>query len=78
MYPAWAIELYASIRLSERCASAIRFPTTIEAIASAATTGCHRPMAAGNASIRTRTSAAKAAALTPVAMKPVTGVGEPS
>ena len=35
-------------------------------------------MAAGNASIRIRTSAAKAAAFTPVAMKPLTGVGEPS
>ena len=35
-------------------------------------------MADGNASISTRTNAANAAALTPVAMNPVTGVGEPS
>jgi hypothetical protein len=53
-------------------------PSTIEAIARPATIGCHTPAAAGNVSISTRTSAAKAAALTPVAMKPATGVGEPS
>ena len=66
------------MRLSDRCASAIRLPTTIEAMASPAMTGCQTAMAAGNASISTRTSAANAAAFTPVAMKPVTGVGEPS
>ncbi len=40
--------------------------------------GCQRLTADGNASMSTRTSEANAAAFTPVAMNPVTGVGEPS
>ncbi len=40
--------------------------------------GCQTLTADGNASMSTRTREANAAALTPVAMNPATGVGEPS
>ena len=43
------MELYASIRLRVRCASAIRFPTTMEAMARPAMIGCQTLAAAGNA-----------------------------
>ena len=66
------------MRLSELCASATTFPTIIESTASTATIGCHTSVNAGKASVRTRTSATKAAVFTPVAMKPVIGVGDPS
>src|SRR5258708_9678046 len=65
------------MRVSEGCASASRLPPTIVAMASATPTAC-----AGaeppNDSPSTRNNAANAAALTPVAMKPETGVGAPS
>jgi len=64
--------------LSERWASATRLPTTIDAMARPATIGCHSGVAVGKVSISSRVRAANAAALTPVAMNPVTGVGEPS
>ena len=47
-------------------------------IASPATIGCQTAVAEGKPSSSTRTNAAKAAVFTPVAMKPVIGVGAPS
>ena len=66
------------MRLSDGWASATRLPATIEATARPKITGRQSSTAPGNASNRSRISAANAAALTPVAMKAVTGVGEPS
>src|SRR5206468_12802007 len=65
------------MRLKVRCARAIRFPTTMVATASHHTSACQAGTAS-NASPRTRSSAANAAAFTAVTMYPVTGVGAPS
>ncbi len=59
-------------------ASAARFPTIMVAIASTATSGRHWEARAGSAESKTRSSAPKAAALTPAAMNAVTVVGAPS
>ena len=65
------------MRLSDRWPSANRLPPIIVTTASHQRISCHAGTAA-NAWYITRNSAANAAALTPVAMNAVTGVGAPS
>ncbi len=77
MYPAWAMEEYASIRFTLSWSRADRFPTVM--VRNART---HRMFviagpSAGKVSSVTRSSAAKAAAFTPAAMNAVTTVGAP-
>ncbi len=66
------------MRFTERWASATRFPTTMVTTASHQITCSQMRWMPPNASSSTRTRAANAAALTAVAMNPVTGVGAPS
>src|SRR6185295_13841095 len=69
---------YASIRFTLVCATPTRVPPIIVAAAIAQTTGLQWGRIGSKAERNTRTNAAKAAALTPVDMKPVTAGGAPS
>ena len=69
---------YASMRLTLLCATPTVVPSTIVATASAETIGAHSACMGSKADRNTRMNAAKAAAFTPVDMKPVTSVGAPS
>src|SRR5256885_15664848 len=69
---------YASRRLRLRCARPMALPTTIVAIASAATAVCHTVYVSGNASSHTRTNDAYAAAFTVAAMNAVIADRAPS
>ena len=72
---------YASMRFTLRCGMASRFPNSMVRMASQAMTlpkdVLDAPAPAQTARA-TRVSTAKAAVLTPAAMKAVTGVGAPS
>src|SRR5262245_24920090 len=69
---------YASIRFTFDCATPTTVPTLIVAAARTQTPSLQVPRSGWNAERNTRTNAAKAAALTPVDMKPVTAGGAPS
>src|SRR5690242_2144322 len=69
---------YASIRLTLDCAIPTTVPTIIVAAATTQSTGAHWPRSGSKAERNTRANAAKAAAFTPVDMKPVTAGGAPS
>ena len=77
MKPAWLIDEYANIRLTSVCTTAKTDPTTTDKIASTHTTGRQSSARVGNATVTTRTSAAKAANLPTEAINAVTGVGAP-
>src|SRR5258707_15434529 len=69
---------YASIRLMLFCTTPTTVPRTIVAAATTQRTAPQSARIGSNAERNTRTNAAKAAALTPVDMKPVTDDGAPS
>src|SRR3954468_13776349 len=69
---------YASMRLRLLCATPTTVPRIIVRAASAATMGAQSPLNGSKDERKTRANAAKAAALTPVDMKPVTMAGAPS
>src|ERR1700730_18434324 len=69
---------YASMRFTFDCATPTTVPTTMVAAATVHTIGLHSPRRGSNVERNTRVNAAKAAALTPVDMKPVTAGGAPS
>src|ERR687898_3486132 len=69
---------YASIRFRFDCATPTTVPTIMVRMASAQMTGVQSARSGSSAERNTRANAAKAAAFTPVDMKPVTTVGAPS
>src|SRR2546426_9398993 len=69
---------YASMRLRFDCAMAITLPAVMVTAATAHSRTLQSGCAARSATVSTRMSAAKAAALEPVAMSAVTDVGAPS
>ncbi len=69
---------YASIRFTLLCATPTTVPRIIVNAASAATIGAQSARNGSKADRNTRANAAKAAALTPVDMNPVTIAGAPS
>ena len=69
---------YASIRLTFDWATPTTVPTIIVATATTHRTTLQSARSGSNAVRNTRTNAAKAAAFTPVDMKPVTAGGAPS
>src|SRR5688500_381124 len=69
---------YASIRLRLLCATPTTVPRIIVAAATHATSGAQSSLNGSNADRKTRVNAADAAALTPVAMNPVTSAGAPA
>src|ERR1700682_4483115 len=75
VYPACAIEEYASSRLTFCCTSAPTFPSVIDR---AAATQISQSRPGALASNMTRSRTANAAALGAVDMKPTTGAGAPS
>src|SRR3989304_6624085 len=77
-YPAWAIELYASIRLMLCWVSAATFPTPIVRMARTQRGAAHSARKGNRGGPSARRIAAKAAAFVPAIMKAVTGVGAPS
>ena len=77
MYPACAIELYASKRFTLVCSSAPRFPANIVSTASTQNAQNQKCVAAGTLA-NIRSSSANAAALGPAENSAVTGVGAPS
>ena len=77
MKPAWAIEEYASIRLTSVCSTATQAPTTTLAAASAATAGRQSEACVPRVTTSTRSIAANAAVFTPAAIQATTGLGAP-
>src|SRR5262245_2456409 len=77
MNPAWLIDEYASIRLTSVCTTASTAPTSKVATANAYTYGCQSILLSVNATTKTRSIPAKAAAFTAEAMKATVGVGAP-
>src|SRR5437763_14294586 len=77
MYPACAMELYASSRLMLGCSSAAKFPRIIVSSAHDHTNGSQRFVIGSNAVIYTRTNMANATAFGPADMNAVTGAGAP-
>ena len=78
MYPACAIDEYASIRLMFVCVSAARFPTVIVTTESTANSSRQSGLLDGSPSRKIRSSIANEAALDPTDRKAVIGVGAPS
>src|SRR5919109_923764 len=78
MYPACAIDEYASSRLSDDCPIAPTLPTTIVTIASTDSAGPHVVAKSISATSNSRSSTPNAAAFVATAMNPVTAVGAPS
>src|SRR6516165_7727817 len=76
-YPACAIELYASRRLTFDCSSAAKFPMVIDNSAETQTRGSHPAPIGSKAVMKIRRNTAKAAALGPAERNAVTGVGAP-
>ena len=66
------------MRLTFRCVTALTLPTVMVSAASTQRTPVQLAATDTSAPANTRTKAAKAAALTPTAMKAVTAVGAPS
>src|SRR5439155_13992907 len=77
IYPACAMELYASKRLTFVCTSAPKLPANIVSAASAQKAQNQKCVAAGTVA-KIRKSSANAAAFGPAENKAVTGVGAPS
>ena len=75
MYPTWAIDEYASMRLRLDCAIATTLPTVIVAAAPTQTSAVQSAGTPRSWTASTRISAANAAALDPVAISAVTLVG---
>src|SRR5262244_1445591 len=75
MYPAWAIEEYASIRLTLFWMSAPKLPSVMESAAEIQMSQNHSVWVVANSM---RRSTAKAAALGPVDINATTGAGAPS
>src|SRR5262249_31830369 len=75
MYPAWAIEEYASIRLTLFWMRAPKLPRVMESTAEIQMSQNHCMWVVAN---NTRSSTAKAAALGPVDISATTGAGAPS
>src|SRR2546428_1134827 len=77
MYPAWAIDEYASSRFKDDCASAAKFASTSVAAAMIATLARQSTAAAPGAVIAPakRSSAANAPSFATTAMNAVAGVG---
>src|SRR5690606_10235659 len=75
--PAWVTDEYASIRFTSICVTASTAPTTMVAMATAASTGRQSSTNPGAATYSTRASAPTAAILVAAAMNAVTGVGAP-
>ena len=78
MYPACAMDEYASIRLIFVCRNAMRLPPTTETAASTAIRCAQYAASTGNATKRTRRRTAMPAAFEHMASSPVTGAGAPS
>src|ERR1700757_3486111 len=77
MYPACAIELYASNRFMLVCTSAPRLPANIVSAASTQNAQNQYCVAAGTVA-KMRSNSANAAAFGPAEKSAVTGVGAPS
>ena len=77
MKPAWAIDEYASSRLTSVWVTATIAPTSIVTMATPHMTGRQSQRRPGRTTYSSRSSAPKAATLVAAAMKPVTGVGAP-
>src|SRR3954451_8980514 len=75
--PAWAIEEYASMRLTSVCEIETTAPRNIVMTATMITVGRQSHDEPPNATKNTRSIASSAAALVPAAMNAVTGVGAP-
>ncbi len=78
MYPAWAMLEYASMRFTFCCASASTLPTVMVSAAMTQSSIDQSACRPANPCRKTRTKAAKPAALTATAMSAVTVVGAPS
>ena len=78
MYPACAIEEYASIRLVLLCVIAAMLPTVIVTAASTQNSSCQSATRLGSPSMKIRSSIANEAAFEPTDRYAVTGVGAPS
>src|SRR6478609_3734364 len=77
MYPACAMELYASMRFKLVCTMADKFPKNMLSAAATHSAQNHRGGAASTLA-RMRSASANAAALGPVDSRAVTGAGAPS
>ena len=77
MNPACAIDEYASIRFTSRCAIATIDPSTTDSTASTSTSGTQSHASGWNPTRNTRMNAKKAAVFVAADMNAVTGVGAP-
>src|SRR5262245_52157458 len=77
MYPACAIDEYARMRLTSDCTTAAMLPNSSDSTARTHTIGRQSSRYCGKATVKSRSSAANAAALVAAAMNAVTGVGAP-
>src|SRR5437868_14227250 len=78
MKPACEIDEYASMRLTFRCTSAAKLPTTSDATAMPASAHDQRCSSDGNAVRSSRNASMNAATFVAADMNAVTGVGAPS